>query len=558
MSVVHSLWRQSKASGLAAFTALSLATVAAVSATGAAPSATVELSGVATVANTGNGTGTGFWHTSGAQIVDENNQPVRMTGVNWFGGETSNNTFHGLWSRGYKSMIDQMVELGYNSIRVPFSNDLFKSGTTTNSIDASKNPDLVGLKPLDVIDKVISYAGSKGMRILLDRHRPDSGSQSALWYTSSVSEETWINDWKTLAAKYKGNPVVIGADLHNEPHNDKSATAGSCWGCGDAKRDWRLAAERAGNAILKVNPDWLIVVEGVDSVPDAQAAGWWGGNLSGAAKYPVRLDKPEKLVYSAHDYAMSVFHQTWFDDASFPDNLPGVWDKEWGYLVKQKIAPVLLGEFGSTLSDPKDVKWLNKLLEYTGKGTSGMSFTYWSWNPNSGDTGGVLNDDWTTVNQTKQNILKPYLLGGGTPPDPTPVQPTPTPAQPTPTPTQPTPTPTPPQPTPTPPSGACKAQVSVTSWPGGYLGRVTVLNGTTQAKNWKITFDVASGVRLVTGWNASVALSGSTMTAAAPDWKATLNAGEEVSIGYVAAGSSNPGPHNVKLNGVACTLERAI
>ena len=41
--------------------------------------------------------------------------------------------------------------------------------------------------------------------------------------------------------------MVIGADLHNEPHSP------ACWGCGDPNTDWRLAAERAGNAILSVN-----------------------------------------------------------------------------------------------------------------------------------------------------------------------------------------------------------------------------------------------------------------------------------------------------------------
>ena len=40
---------------------------------------------------------------------------------------------------------------------------------------------------------------------------------------------------------------VIGMDLRNEPYN-------ACWGCGEASRDWRLAAEKAGNAILEVNP----------------------------------------------------------------------------------------------------------------------------------------------------------------------------------------------------------------------------------------------------------------------------------------------------------------
>lgn len=514
---------------------------------------------------TAGGTGTGFWHTSGAHILDANNNPVRMTGVNWFGFETSNQAPHGLWSRGYKSMIDQMVELGYNTLRLPFSDDNFKAGAKSNSIDQNSNPDLQGLSPLQVMDKIIAYAGTKGMRVLLDRHRPDSNAQSALWYTSSVSEDTWLADWKALAVKYKGNPTVIGADLHNEPHNDKSSTSGSCWGCGDPARDWRLAAEKAGNAILAVNPDWLIVVEGIDCVTPT-SCGWWGGNLSAAADYPVRLSNPKKLVYSAHEYALSVYHQTWFDDPSFPSNLAGIWDKSWGYLVKQNIAPVLIGEFGSTLQQPKDVTWLKTLMAYLGSGLGGMNFTYWSWNPNSGDTGGILKDDWTSVDQNKQSIVGPYLVGtsgGGTPitpaPTPTTQAPTPTPTTPAPTSPAPTPTSTPPTSTPAgppttaPAAPACRAQVSQQAWPGGYLAQVTVLNGSTVRSPWTVTFTVPPGGTLHTGWNATVSLKGTTATAVAPAWNRELSAGEEISIGLVASGPSSPKPSQVRVNGIACT-----
>lgn len=206
-----------------------------------------------------------------------------------------------------------------------------------------------------------------------------------------------------LAQHYADNSTVVGADLHNEPHSP------ACWGCGDQSRDWRLAAERAGNAVLAVEPDWLIIVEGVDSYNGDGY--WWGGNLQGAAQYPVRLNVPNRLVYSAHDYATSVFEQSWFNDPSFPDNLAGIWDRNWGYLYKNNTAPVLLGEFGTTLADPRDRTWLRTLMAYLGTGTDAISFTFWCWNPNSGDTGGILNDDWTTVNTAKQAYLDPYLLG---------------------------------------------------------------------------------------------------------------------------------------------------
>ena len=66
---------------------------------------------------------------------------------------------------------------------------------------------------------------------------------------------------------------MIGGDIHNEPYGPAR------WGDGSAN-DWRLAAERVGNAILAVNPNWLIVVEGVEQASSGEY--WWGGNLSNA------------------------------------------------------------------------------------------------------------------------------------------------------------------------------------------------------------------------------------------------------------------------------------
>ncbi|GII21427.1 cellulase family glycosylhydrolase [Planosporangium mesophilum] len=535
-----------------AVTAAALTTAAAVT-IGLSPGAAAGQAAhqTAAVAAAG-GTGTGYLSASGSQLVDATGSPVRLTGLNWFGMETDNKTFHGLWSRGYKDMLDQMASLGYNTIRVPYTNDALKSGATANSVDAVSNPDLVGLSPLQILDKVVDYAGKKGIRILLDRHRPTSAGQTALWYTSTTPESTWISDWQMLAQHYKGNPTVIGADLHNEPHADGTDPngTGACWGCGDQARDWRLAAERAGNAILSTNPDWLIVVEGVtcasggnpntwDNVPDTEHCGWWGGNLSQAAQYPVRLNKPNKLVYSAHEYGLSVYHQPWFDDPSFPANLPAIWDQQWGYLEKQKVAPVLVGEFGTTLADPKDKVWLQELMKYMGSGTSGMDFTYWSWNPDSGDTGGILNDDWKTVNQAKQSILQPYLIppvGGGS-------------GGPTPGPSG-TPTSTPTVPS----SRSCTATVKIdNAWQGGFQATVTVRNtGSAAISPWQATWTVPSGVTLVSGWNATVTQSGTTMTAAAPSWSPSLAAGASVSVGFTANGPSSPPPGGVALNGTAC------
>lgn len=45
---------------------------------------------------------------------------------------------------------------------------------------------------------------------------------------------------------------------------------------------------------------------------------------------------------------------------------------------------------------------------------NGFSYTYWAWNPDTWDTGGLLLDDWQTLDSAKMESLATYqcpLLG---------------------------------------------------------------------------------------------------------------------------------------------------
>ncbi len=84
----------------------------------------------------------------------------------------------------------------------------------------------------------------------------------------------------------------------------------------------------------------------------------------GVRDRPIELDVANKLVYSAHDYPNSVYAQPWFQGADFPANLPAKFDQMWGYIYKEGIAPVYIGEFGTKLTDPKDVAWFEAITSY--------------------------------------------------------------------------------------------------------------------------------------------------------------------------------------------------
>jgi endoglucanase len=362
----------------------------------------------------GNGDGTadldGSWSTRGADIVDADGDVVQIRGVNWFGFETGAGMPHGLWSRNMEEMLDQIAGLGFNTIRLPFSSAMLADGALPQGMSEQANPELVGLSSLELMDRFIDAAGVRGLAIILDRHALGPDDRASLWYDDQYPQERLAEDWQLLATRYADRVNVIGADLYNEPHDQ------ACWGCGDPAFDWKAAAESAGDAVHAIEPEWLIFVEGVEQIdgascdgPEATSCTWWGANLSGADAEPIRLAAESKVVYSPHEYATSVFRQAWFDDPSFPENMPAIWGQFWGDLETSDTAPVMVGEFGSKLEADIDRVWLGELLAYLDEIDAG--FTFWSFNPNSGDTGGILEDDWTTVDADKMSYLEPYLPG---------------------------------------------------------------------------------------------------------------------------------------------------
>ncbi len=361
----------------------------------------------------------GYLHTKGNQIVDSTGTPVRIVAVNWTGFQSEAGVVDGLWNsdkrynpsqsggRNYMDVMDQMKKLGFNTIRLPLSNNTLTSSPKQDSIDSDKNPDLKGLTSLQVLQKIAAYAQKIGMWIILDHHQSEPGNSSRanpLWYipgSAKYTPQAWLDFWTTLATDFKNYPAVIGADLHNEPHDVAN------WGEGNKNpnepHDWLLAAEQAGNAVLKINPNWLIVVEGVELYKGTNAG--WGENLMGVKTDPVKLDVPNQLVYSPRAYSWT---------------LPPVteMDNYWGYIYRDNIAPVLVGEFGLTSTDDaaSNERWYKEFVDYLAKttgnspqpGDKGISWAYLGYTPNSDDTIGVLKNTpgWDDVNTDVMDELK--------------------------------------------------------------------------------------------------------------------------------------------------------
>jgi endoglucanase len=453
--------------------------------------------------------------TIGAKIVDATGKTVLLRGVNWFGMETETHVPHGLWQRDYKDMLAQMKMLGYNLIRLPYSVAGLRS-PDISGIDFSigSNIELQGKTPLEVMDLIVQEAQKQGLFILLDSHRLNDQRIPELWYGDGFTEEDWIDTWKMLAERYKNQANVIGADLKNEPHGKAS------WGTNDLATDWRLAAERVGNAILSINPNWLIIVEGVENnVPGQRLKHHWqGGNLEGVKRFPVRLSRRHKLVYSPHEYGPGVFNQPYFSERSFPKNLIDRWQIGFNYISTQNIAPILIGEFGGRQVDTNSPEgiWQNELVKYIQK--HNLSFAYWSWNPNSADTGGILLDDWQNYDRSKQELLSQLLPSievskkdvSSSPSSSIPATPLST--------------------------GTLQITTDTyANWATGACTNIKITNtSNTKVNNWQLTFHL-NQARINNSWNANFQPQGTTQYYVTPlDWGRVIEPNQSRDIGFCA------------------------
>jgi len=109
--------------------------------------------------------------------------------------------------------------------------------------------------------------------------------------------------------------------------------------------------------------------------------------------------------------------QSYFSDPRFPENMPEIWEKQWAF-AKTKASPpseeneaapaIVIGEFGGKFSGGLERCWVVSFADFLRKAALTDTF-FWCLNPNSGDTGGLLKDDWsgtTDLEEFKLSLLR--------------------------------------------------------------------------------------------------------------------------------------------------------
>lgn len=369
-------------------------------------------------------------HTSTRFVVDRNGQRFKLAGVSWYGAESAMLTPDGLDVARLDAIAAQIRALGFNSVRLPWANEMVATNPVIPAEQLTANPDLQGKTALEVFDSVIAALGRQGIVVVLDNHRSrgdwccDTAHGDGLWYTAEYPEEVWMAHWRAMTERYLSQPAVVGMDLRNEPRGQLAASApAECLDCDNPSaacvcewsrwgsnvgtdRDWASAAERAGNAILAINPNLLIMVEGPDW------AGWVGASFR-----PIVLQTPERLVYSVHKYSFDYGG----DCAAWTTDM----DNAAGYVLNPGMpytAPLWLGEFGINHNDTTNA-WWTCIQQYIAD--KDLDWSYWALNgtqgPGYGRTDGsvegygVLDTTWSqpanTVHADQLRALQPARLG---------------------------------------------------------------------------------------------------------------------------------------------------
>lgn len=373
---------------------------------------------------------TGDWlYVKENKIVDKNGKQVWITGVNWFGYNTGTNTFDGLWAANLETSIEAIANRGFNLLRIPISTELIYSWSKGEypsvNYNQAINPNLNSKNSLEIFDYVVALCRKNGIKIMIDIHSAKTdamGHMYPVWYNGEITEQIYLDSLGWMAKRYKDDDTIIAYDLKNEPHGKANESPRAIWNNSKDPNNWKYIAEKAAFKVLESNPNVLIVVEGIEIYPKnikqngnyaSQNPGdyytnWWGGNLRGVKDYPINLGKYQnKLVYSPHDYGPTVYQQPWFKAGYTYESLYNdCWRDNWMYIYENKTAPLLIGEWGGFMKEP-NLTWMTHLRKLIVKNK--LHHTFWCFNANSGDTGGLVYDDFTTWDEEKYNFVKQAL-----------------------------------------------------------------------------------------------------------------------------------------------------
>ena len=254
--------------------------------------------------------------------------------------------------------------------------------------------------------------------VLLENHSlADDGYSYGLWYgQAGYDENDWVARWQALARRYRDRPNVIGADLKNEPHGDAT------WGTG-GPTDWQprgdpggqrghgaragLAHRRRGHREARRRRQARHALVGRQ--PRGRAPASRCASSAPTASCTRRTSTARASSRSRGSAARTPRSSS---ERALARRL-GLHRRE---RTSRRCSSASSAGARSTSAATRAA---GSASSSTTSRRTGISWTYWALNPDSGDTGGVLTDDWTTPDRAKLALLQRTMrrqriaFGGG-------------------------------------------------------------------------------------------------------------------------------------------------
>jgi endoglucanase len=302
--------------------------------------------------------------------------------VNWFGYDTDCHIINGLWVHPIDFFFDILShDIQINVLRIPFGYDTIQQWENPPKYECvTANPWMNDMSIKDTFHVLFQKARERSIAIVLDFHSLNNVITDYL-----VSDEMTIDAtfemWKKIMFEFQQYDNFLAIDIKNEPHGSID------W------YEWGSYVSSIVTFIQTICPEYrgLFFVEGIE---DKASKSVWGGSFSQLQKSMMHIFPNQKIVFSPHIYGYSIRGDIANDDTY------ALFDYWFGNLrFKFPNNAIVIGEIGG-MNIGNDFAWHTKIKNYLKKRNL-RDVIYWCLNPNSYDTGGIMEYDWTTIDYSK-------------------------------------------------------------------------------------------------------------------------------------------------------------
>lgn len=230
-----------------------------------------------------------------------------------------------------------MADWGANIVRLPLNQKYWLDQEIGNAYKQT-------------VERVVYFATSSGMAVVLDLHWSDKGIVSGSSGQQRMPDKRSAQFWGQIARIYKSNRQVL-FELYNEPHDISPQI---CMFGGDSGDGFRAVGMQELMKVIRAEgAKNIIIVNGCDN---------WGYSHAEAKRL-----EGENIVYGSHPYGQ------------YPEkNSSDKFDLAFGFLKNEY--PIMITEFGSTTeTDCNTGRFNSMVVKYAEKNK--MSWIAWAYGP---------------------------------------------------------------------------------------------------------------------------------------------------------------------------------